>query len=292
MATDIAFAVGVLALLGERVPHSLKVMLLSLAIVDDIGAITVIAVFYTDSIDVPWLLAAVAGLALVAAMRRVRIWYTPAYAAVGTAIWACTWASGVHATIAGVALGLLCPARPLLPPLEADQVADRLSTDVDVTAEDVRAISFELRESVSVGERLEEQLHPWTSYVVIPVFALANAGIAISASSLRDAAGSAVTLGIVLGLVVGKLVGVFAFASAAIRLGWARLPDDVRTAHLAGMACLAGIGFTVSLFITSLAFDAAPALEEEAKIGVLAASVIAAGIGALVLRTAGRRSDG
>jgi NhaA family Na+:H+ antiporter len=287
MATDIAFAVGVLVVLGDRVPASLKVLLLGLAIADDIGAIVVIAVAYSDDLQARWALAAAAGLVVVVLMQRARIWFVPAYVVVGTIVWACTLESGVHATIAGVALGLLAPARPLLAELEADRVADRLSSDTQVTAEDVRAISFELRESVSVAERIELLLHPWTSYLAIPVFALANAGIPLSASALSDAAGSRVTLGVVAGLVIGKVVGVSAFTWLAVRAGLARLPDDLTWRHVIGMAGLAGVGFTVSIFVAGLAYID-PALQDEAKIGVLVASVMAAALGSALLLTAPR----
>jgi NhaA family Na+:H+ antiporter len=219
----------------------------------------------------------------------VRIWYAPAYAVVGLGVWLCTLESGIHATIAGVALGLLTPARPLMPELEADRLADRLSEDHDVTAAEVRDISFELRESVPVAERLEEALHPWTSYVVIPMFALANAGIPLSADALGDAIGSRVTLGVVLGLVVGKIVGVSAATWAAVRLGAGRLPQGVTWRHVIGMAAIAGIGFTVSIFVAGLAYEPGSALQDEAKVGVLGASVLAAIIGWLVLRGSGER---
>jgi NhaA family Na+:H+ antiporter len=282
MATDIAFALGVLALLGDRVPAALKVLLLGLAIADDLGAIAVIALFYAEDLDQRWLLAAVAGLVLVVLMRRARIWYPPVYVVVGIGIWACTLESGVHATIAGVALGLLTPARPLLQLHDADRLADRLSTDVDVTADEVRHLEFELRESISVAERLEAALHPWSSYVVVPVFALANAGVPISVDAIEGALGSRVTLGVVLGLVVGKLVGVTGFAWLAVRLGLARLPAGLAWRHVVGMAGLAGIGFTVSIFVAGLAYGD-PTLVDEAKLGVLAASTIAAVVGAVVL---------
>jgi NhaA family Na+:H+ antiporter len=285
MATDIAFALGVLTLFGDRVPPSLKVLLLGLAIADDIGAIAVIAVVYTEEIAMRWLLAAVAGLVLVALMRRARVWFLPAYVLVGAAVWVCTLESGIHATIAGVVLGLLAPAHPLLPELEADAVASRLSSDTDVTAAEVHAIGFELRESVSVAERLEALLHPWTSYLVIPIFALANAGIPLSTSALGDASGSRVTIGVVLGLVVGKLVGISAFAWLAARLGLARLPEDLSWRDVVGMAGIAGIGFTVSIFVAGLAYGE-QGLQDEAKIGVLVASVLSAGLGSALL---GRR---
>ena len=285
MATDIAFALGVLMLLGDRAPSSLKVLLLGLAIADDLGAIAVIALFYTDEIELRWLLAAAVGLVVVAVMRRVRVWFLPVYAVIGTAVWACTLQSGIHATIAGVALGLLTPARPLLPDIEADRIARRLSDDEDVTAAEVREMGFHLRESVSVAERLGTVLHPWTSYVVVPIFALANAGIPLSGRTLGDAATSRVAMGVVVGLVVGKLIGISAFAWAAVRLGLARLPDGVSWRQLQGMAGIAGVGFTVSMFVTGLAYEG-PALQDQAKIGVLVASALAAVIGSVLLMTA------
>jgi len=285
MATDIAFAVGLLALLGDRVPNELKVLLLGLAIVDDIGAIVVIAAFYTDAVAVGWAVVALLGLALVVGLRRGRVRYVPVYAVVGAGVWLATFESGVHATLAGVALGLLTPARPLLAEPDADVIADRLSPDTSVTAGDVRDVSFEIRESVSVAERLQDVLHPWTGYVVIPVFALANAGIELSWDQLADATTSPVAIGVVLGLVAGKLVGVTGAVAAARRTGLAELPPNVGSRQIAGMAGLAGIGFTVSLFIAGLAFED-PALQAEAKVGILAASVIAAALGAAVLRTA------
>jgi len=282
MATDIAFAVGVLALLGDRVPAAAKLLLLALAIVDDIGAILVIAVFYTDELSLGWLVAAVVGLVVVAQMWRLKVWYAPVYVVAGIVVWWCTLQSGVHATIAGVALGLVTPARPLLRAPHADQIAARLSADPDVSVEDVRQVSFELRESVSVAERVGALLHPWSSYAIVPVFALANAGIALSWDKLGDAAGSAVTLGVVAGLVIGKPVGVMAAAWLAVRTGVGRLPEGVTWRHLQAIGMLAGIGFTVSLFVSGLAFDSG-SLRDEAALGVLAASVLAAFAAALAL---------
>jgi NhaA family Na+:H+ antiporter len=291
MATDIAFAVGVLTLVSRRVPPAVRVMLLSLAIVDDIGAILVIAVFYTGDLSLAWLGAAAGGLVLVVAARRARVWYVPVYSVLGAAVWFATYQSGIHATIAGVVLGLITPARPLIPYGEAERIADELEAVPDVTAHSIRAASFRLQESVSVAERLEERLHPWTSYVVIPLFALANAGVTLSTDGLRGAAASPVTLGIVTGLVLGKLVGVGLATWVAVRLGFGRLPPGVSWRHVWGMAGLAGIGFTVSLFIAGLAFDD-PAINDEAKIGILAASVVAAIVGSLLLRSADRGPSG
>lgn len=291
MATDIAFAVGVLTLLGERVPTPLKVFLLGLAIADDIGAIVVIAVFYTEDLALDWFAAALLGLVLVVVMKRARIWYVPLYAVVGSGVWYCMLESGIHATIAGVVLGLLTPARPLMPQLEADALAARLSRDTSVTAEEVREIDFELRESVSVAERLEEALLPWSSYVIIPIFALANAGIPLSVDAIGDAASSRVTLGVVVGLVVGKAVGISAITWLAVRLGIGRLPVGVRWRHFVGMAAVAGIGFTVAIFVAGLAYDDA-GLQDQAKIGVLSASLLAALLGSAILATARREPAG
>jgi NhaA family Na+:H+ antiporter len=256
MATDIAFALGVVALLGDRVPPSLRVFLLTLAIADDIGAIVVIAAFYSTGLSGPWLMVATGGLAAVAGLRRLRVWSLPVYLALGSAVWFATHESGVHATIAGVALGLLTPARP------------RRSGEEPVT------------------ERLESALHPWTSFAAVPLFALANAGVAISAGALRDAVTSAVGGGIVLGLVVGKTAGVTAGAWAAVRLGLGRLPEGASWLQLVSVAAVAGIGFTVSLFIAGLAFDE-PALRDSATLAILVASALAALLGAALTTGAG-----
>jgi Na+:H+ antiporter, NhaA family len=284
MATDIAFAVGVLALLGDRVPASGKLLLLALAIVDDIGAIVVIALFYSDGLALGWLAAAVAGLAAVVVLRRLRVWYQPVYVVAGIAVWWCTFQSGVHATLAGVAVGLVTPARPLLNTAQAESIAGQLSSDTHVTAQEVQTVSFALRESISVAERVGHLLHPWSSYVIVPIFALANAGVPVSWNGLGDAAGSTVTLGVVLGLVVGKPLGIVAAVALATRTGLGRLPEGLTMRHVVGLGTLAGIGFTVSLFISGLAFDGSD-LQDEATLGVLGASVLAAAAGTLVLGT-------
>jgi NhaA family Na+:H+ antiporter len=289
MATDVAFALGALALLGSRVPHELKVLLLALAIVDDVGAIVVIALFYSSDLSLGWVGFAAAGLGVTVVLRRAQVRYLPLYVAVGAAVWWATFESGVHATIAGVALGLLTPARPLLSQPDADGIADELSSDTDVTASEVRAVSFRLRESVPMTDRLLGMLHPWTSYVVIPLFALANAGVEVSGGRLGDAATSRVTLGVVAGLVVGKAVGVVGGIALAVRSGLARLPDGLTSRHLLGLGLIAGIGFTVSIFIGGLAFED-PDLVDSAKLGILVASGIAAVAGTAVLRGAGEGS--
>jgi Na+:H+ antiporter, NhaA family len=286
MATDIAFALGVVALLGSRVPASVKVLLLTLAIVDDIGAIALIAIFYADDIKPGFLLVALGPTVLVAIMHRGHIIYGPALVMMGIALWVVVFESGVHATIAGVIMGLLTPARPIQTELEAEEIVDLLEGRPDLRADDVRATATLIRGSVSACDRLIDALHPWTSFIVVPVFALANAGIVLTAERISNP--SPVLVGVAVGLVVGKLIGVATFSWIAVRFGLARLPEGARWGHIIGVAAVAGIGFTVSLFITSLAFEP-PALQDDAKIGTLAASIVAAVVGALFLTSASRK---
>jgi Na+:H+ antiporter, NhaA family len=295
MATDIAFALGVLAIVGRGLPTALKSFLLALAIVDDIGAILVIAIFYSGSISPGPLLTAGGLLVLILVLQRLQVRWTAVYVLVGVGVWLATFQSGIHATIAGVALGLTTPAVPFQRPravsLEAHRVADDTVDDPvppDADAHHWLHLAGLAREAVSPLARLEHLLHPWTSWVVIPVFALANAGVSISGSSLGDAVTSGVTLGIVAGLVVGKTVGVTVFTWLATRTGITRLPEGVRWSQLVGVATLAGIGFTVSLFITSLAFQT-QAVQDAAKVGILAASLLAGLLGALFLAQSRRR---
>ncbi len=261
MATDVAFVLGALALLGSRAPAGVRLFLLTLAIVDDVGAIVVIAVFYAHGIDGTAL--AVAGGLLVAIVvgRRLWRWSGPVYAVAGLALWVATLKSGVHPTIAGVVLGALVAASPRdgAPDAGADPDAD------------------------SPNERFEALLHPLASYLVIPLFALANAGVELGGGRLGHALGSPVTLGVIAGLVLGKALGIGLATSAAVRLGVGPLPEGFRPRHLPGASSLAGIGFTVSLFIADLAFDD-PRLRDEAKVGVLIASVLAALLGVALLR--------
>ncbi|MGH2805811.1 MAG: Na+/H+ antiporter NhaA [Actinomycetota bacterium] len=289
MATDIAFAVGVLALLSDRVPTGLKVFLLSLAIVDVIGAILVIALFYSSGLQVVWLATAAALIIVMLILRRVRVVWVPVYVVIGTGVWLAMFSSGVHATIAGVALGLLTPALPTDPGGFSD-VLDRargLSSEPD--AQSLREITMQGNEVVSVAERLEHLLHPWTSFVVVPVFALANAGVTLSGGMFAEALGARVALGIIVGLVVGKIVGISGASWVAVRLGLGRLPDGMEWSHVIGGAAVAGIGFTVSLFVTGLAFDD-PALVAPAKLAILIASVVAGTLGAATLLLVRRRS--
>jgi NhaA family Na+:H+ antiporter len=274
MATDIAFAMGVAAVLGSRVPSPVKLLLLTLAIVDDIGAIAVIAVFYTDDLRPRMLLVAAALTVLVWAMYRVNVTLVVLFVVAGIALWLAVYESGVHATIAGVALGLVTPALPT----HGELVGDATTTPTG---------------SASPCDRLIDAFHPWTSYVVLPIFALANAGIPLSMETLRDP--SDVLLGVAVGLVVGKLVGVVSFSWLAVRLGLGRLPPGTRWGHIVGLGAVAGIGFTVSLFVAGLAFDPGP-LQDDAKMGVLVASGFAAALATLAFSVASRRrapeSDG
>ena len=286
MATDIAFAIGIVALLGSRVSPKIKLFLLTLAIVDDIGAIAVIAIFYSSDLSTGWLITASVGLIAVWILQRVRVWAIPVYAVLGVFIWYATLESGVHATIAGVALGLLTPARPLLNQRDAQQIVDALPSDANVA--EVRYASFLAQESVPLTERLENMLHPFTAFMIIPIFALANAGIKLSGNTISDAATSSVTLGIMLGLVIGKPLGITLFAWVATRFGLT-LPEGVHWPQFIGMGFAAGIGFTVSIFVGGLAFES-KGVTDLAKIGILVASLIAA-VAALLLLHYGKQSD-
>jgi len=286
MATDIAFALGVIAVLGRRVPAPLKVFLLTLAIVDDIGAILVIAIFYAGSISFGWLAAAAGAVGSVMVLRRLKVVHPLVYVLLGVALWLFVYESGVHATIAGVIMGLLTPAVAFQSHLETEAIVDSLENQPDLDAEEVRRVSFLIRTSVPLTDRLITLLHPWTSYLIVPLFALANAGIEIRGNSLSSA--GPVMAGVLVGLVVGKAVGVAGAAWLATRLGLARLPDGVTWPQLVGAATLAGIGFTVSLFVAGLAFDAGT-IRDDAKIGILLASTLAAVLGSLVLTVSGRK---
>lgn len=291
MATDIAFAVGVLGLLGRRIPSSARLFLLTLAIVDDVGAIVVIAVFYTADLDLWWLAAAFGGLLVVVGMRLLRIWLIAAYVVVGIGVWYALLESGVHATLAGVALGLLTPATPLLKSDVARDYAQTALADRRLDPDEVHRLHFLVAESVPVVERLQHHLHPLSAYVVLPVFALANAGVDLGGGVFGDASTTAVALGIAAGLVVGKPVGILLACLIAVRTGLARLPAGTGWAQIAGVGAVAGIGFTVSLFIAGLSFPGSDALTEAAKVGTLVASVVAAALGVLLLLLSSRRAD-
>ena len=299
VATDIAFALGVIALL-RGLPACVKVFLLALAIADDIGAILVIAVFYSGSVHVEALLAAAALLAVVVLLRQLQIRWMPIYVMVGVAAWFATLESGIHATLAGVALGLLTPSIPFQRPRavseEAHRIADETVDDPqppDADAQYWMRLAALSRETVSPLARLLTILHPWTSYLIVPVFALANAGVALTGPALATAATSTVTLGVMVGLVVGKPLGIGLASWLALRSRMATMPEEMRWRQLVGLGALAGIGFTISVFVTTLAFGET-VLADQAKVGILVASVLAGLIGSTILihdRRAAARED-
>jgi NhaA family Na+:H+ antiporter len=292
MATDIAFALGVLALAASYASPRLKPLLLTLAIVDDIGAIIVIAIFYTGGVKVAALFAAFTIVGLIAIANTVHIRFILVYVVLGSALWYATYEAGIHPTIAGVVLGLLTPAAPFQRPAavseEARRTADETSNDpepVDGDAQWWMRLAWLAREAVSPLARTEHALLPWTSFAILPLFALANAGVELSLDRLASSVTAPVSIGVFLGLVLGKPLGVLAGSFLAVRSGLGRLADDVGWGDLSGMGFTAGIGFTVALFIAELAFSD-PALLDEAKTAILAASLAAGVMGYVVLRVA------
>jgi NhaA family Na+:H+ antiporter len=287
MATDIAFALGVLSLVGRRAPSSLTVLLLTLAIVDDIGAILVIALFYSGGVEVLPLLTAAVIVVAILGLRAIRVWWLPIYVLLGSVFWLAVHGSGIHATIAGVILGLMTPVRPLDPtrirrvPLFEDDDEEQAEA---LGPEAAHRVRVNVDASTSVAERLNQAVHPWASFVIVPLFALANAGVRVDADAVSEALGSRLVWGIVLGLVAGKVIGVAGSVWLTTRLGLASLPEGLSARHVGGLGAVAGIGFTIALFITGLAFES-PGAQEQAKIGVLLASVLAAVLGWLILRT-------
>ena len=291
MATDIGFAMGVLALLGKRIPSSLRVFMLALAIVDDVGAILVIAFFYTPKISLSALAVAGGLLALlvVISVRRVPV---SVYAVVGFFFWAAVLSSGVHATIAGVILGLIAPIKPKFRPEELPESAEpllrnfraQISSQEKSSAEaTLSALDQLLRGTDSIAERLERSVHPWVCYLVLPLFALASAGVNLSAEKLKLAISSPIALGILLGLVLGKAVGITAFSFLAVQSKIAGMTEGLTWSGITGVGILAGVGFTVALFISGLSFGD-EALVATAKVAVLGASLAAGSIGYLYLR--------
>jgi NhaA family Na+:H+ antiporter len=288
IATDIAFAVGVLGLAGRRAPRELRAFLLTLAIVDDLGTIVVIALFYSDGITLDWLAGAAALLLAVALLRRIGVRLLVPYVALAAGLWIAVLESGLHPTLAGVALGFLTPAFAFHPRHETGElIGARLTeiaqaTDAEVSEATMLETSRLAREAVSPLARMEAQLHPWSAYLILPIFALANAGVAISLSGLGDALTGPVGLGIVLGLVIGAPIGGVLLAWLPVRFGPAQLPDGLDWPAIGAVAPLKGIGFTVAIFISVLAFDD-EALQAQAKLAILVASAIAALIGLAAL---------
>ena len=296
IATDIAFALGVLALLGRRVPMQLRVFLLGLAVADDLGAIMVIAVAYTESISFAYL-GMVAGLvAIVLIINRVGFTHTAVIAALGFLIWVAMLKSGVHATIAGVLFALLTPAHAQYSKERFAEESQSLIDDyrealANGDTEHSEAILGQLEElsqgTESPMERLERLVHPWTSYVILPVFALANAGLNFSDVELGSVITSEVTIGVIAGLLFGKVIGITLFPWLASRFGIVELPLYVSWTSVIGVGFLAGIGFTVAIFISNLAFTD-PALILNAQFGIMCASVLAGLAGYSILRMTSR----
>ncbi|GGK19072.1 Na(+)/H(+) antiporter NhaA [Deinococcus malanensis] len=288
MATDIAFALGVLALLGSRIPLGLKVFLTALAIVDDLGAVLVIALFYTESVNLTFLaLAALTwGAALLAGLRGA--FSMKVYAVLGAVLWYFVLRSGLHATIAGVLLAFTVPIRKPDPGQYLASLADAARPGRgEVVGARLRDLEDLLERAQSPLHRMEHALHPFVTFAVLPVFALVNAGVAVTAGGV-----GVVSFGVMLGLLLGKPLGVVGGAWLAVRAGVASLPRRVTWAHMVGAGILSGIGFTMSLFVSNLAFDDADLLTQ-AKLGVLMASVLAALLGAgwLVLTSRKNSSD-
>ncbi|KGQ70347.1 pH-dependent sodium/proton antiporter [Chelonobacter oris] len=252
MATDIAFALGIMALLGKRVPLPLKIFLLALAIIDDLGAIIVIALFFAHGLSIEAMIGAGLSILVLIIMNRMRISALCAYLFVGMVLWVCVLKSGVHATLAGVILGFSVP----------------------ITAKD----------GSSPLESLEHTLNPWSAFFILPIFAFANAGVPLGGVNL-DTLGGALPLGIILGLLIGKPLGVFSFCFIAVKLNLARLPLLVNLKHIFAVSVLCGIGFTMSMFLSGLAFEnAGESINTLSRIGILLGSTISAILGLLLLR--------
>ncbi|HLM68234.1 MAG TPA: Na+/H+ antiporter NhaA [Longimicrobium sp.] len=301
MATDIAFALGVLALLGPRIPLSLKVFLAALAIVDDLGAVLVIAVFYTDAINWGALGFAFLLLAGLALANRMQARSPLIYVVVGAVVWLAFLKSGVHATVAGVLLAMTIPARTRIDTAEFLAQGRRILDYFDAAGVEGRGVLTNKAQQAAIQEmesaceaaqaplqRIEHELHHWVAFGIIPIFALANAGVHLG-GSLGAAFSDRVTQGIILGLVVGKPVGITLFAWLAVKSGLAALPGSVTWRAIRGVSLLGGIGFTMSLFVAGLAFPGAPQLNADAKIGIFVASLVAGITGFVVLR--GYRPD-
>lgn len=293
MATDIAFVVGCMAVLGKRVPPGLRVLLLTLAVADDIGAILVIAIGYTEQIHFVPLGVGALGIVAISALARLGVRSFLVYVLLGIVVWVGFYASGVHATIAGVILGIQTPARAYLGGEHFAGVLERTRAvfhagewdEVQGRAQKIRALQHAARETISPLEYLESLLHPWVGFVIMPLFALANAGVPITMSGFEDP----IALAVGVGLLVGKPVGIVLFSFLAVRVGLAALPRGVSWPQMVGAGFLAGIGFTMALFIAGLAIQGP--LLDAAKVGILAGSAVAATIGMALLATA-RGRDG
>ncbi len=288
-ATDIAFAVGVLALLGKSIPGGVRILLLALAIIDDIVAILIIAVFYTASLDYLGLVIAASGLLLVLVFQRMGIGKAYAYLLPGAIVWFGLLKTGVHPTLAGVVLGLMTPvtSRPTRErPLDTigrtfQELMDRLSSSGEspqAVAQPLKQLRQAQREMLPPVQRVQAGLHPWVAFGVMPLFALANAGVSLQGVNLEDPVAHGVFMGVILALVLGKPLGVMLASVALVKLNICKLPEGVTWSGVGLVGLLAGIGFTMSIFISSLAF-ADPTLLSAAKLSVLVASCLAAVVG-------------
>ncbi|MDJ0856962.1 MAG: Na+/H+ antiporter NhaA [Desulfobacterales bacterium] len=293
MATDIAFVVGCMAILGPRIPNGLRIMLLSLAIADDIGAILVIAIGYTAHLNLHALLLSMVGIALFIGLLKVGIRSNLVFLLVGVWIWFEFHESGIHATVAGVIIGLLTPTRVMVKRRRLDFIIQRTLhfiqgerwTHPAERYAALRQMERMARESLSPLERLETELHPWVGFIIMPLFALANAGVVVRIEDLTMPVATAAAWG----LVLGKPIGIVAFSWAAIQMKLARLPEGVGWPSLVGGGMLAGIGFTMALFIAGLALEGE--LLDHAKIGVMTGSLVSAVAGMAVLYLFSRRPD-
>jgi len=301
MATDIAFAIGIVALLGSRIPSGAKLFLLAVAIADDIGAIAVIAIFYTSDLSPGYFAAAVVGLVVIWIASKVHVRAMWFYVPMALIVWYCTLESGVHATLAGVALGFLTPARSYYTPPEFDARARAILDEYPLedpseprsqehADHEVLLLSDIANESVSPLTRMEHKLVAWSSFIIVPLFALANAGVDFRNVSLGRAITDPVALGVAAGLVIGKIVGISAASYGAVRFKLGKLPPGTTWQHVVGLSAVAGIGFTVSLFVAGLAFDE-PALADLAKVGIFSGSLVAGTIGSIILGRTPRRDQ-
>jgi Na+:H+ antiporter, NhaA family len=284
VATDIALAVGVVTLAGTAVPSGLRAFLLGLAIVDDIGAILIIALVYSSGVKPAQLAVSVGAVLLAVLLRRLGVRGTLPFLVIAVVAWYYLYKAGIHPTLAGVAMGLLAPTEPHT---SSEMIDIEEFTDVS-TVEAARTSTALARSSVSEVEWLQHMLHPWTSFVIVPIFAIANAGVEVSADGLRDLFSSALGWGIALGLLVGKPLGIWLSTRLAVRIGVAEMPASHRPRPFLGVGMAAGIGFTVALFVAELAFTD-PVQRDQAKLAVLLASVMAGALALPTLRSAGRQ---
>jgi NhaA family Na+:H+ antiporter len=294
MATDIAFAVGCLTLLGKRVPQALTVFLLAVAIFDDIGGILVIALFYGHGMQPLWLLAAVGLTLVLLIMNRVYVRNGLAYAALGVGLWLALHEGGIHATISGVVLGLMIPARPrrstraVLTDLEhhAHQLLEAPGAG-EIDGACILDIEEKLEDIEAPLQRFIHMLHPWVAFLIMPAFALTNSGVDVGGMGRADLAGP-VALGVFLGLALGKPIGIMGATVLAVKIGLADRPGSAGWTAILGVSVVAGIGFTVALFIAALAYPEGSGLLAQAKLGILVGSFLAGLAGVVIVRLATR----